>query len=97
MSNQLTLVLSPFSQEDQSIDIDIAKASKSIALESRRDGSSMKTLAVVAMVFLPGTFIAAFFAMPLFAWQAPNSQVVYKRVWIYFLVTIPLTAFTCAV
>ena len=97
MSNQLTLILSLFSQEDQSIGIDIAKASKSIALESRRDSSSMKTLAVVAMVFLPGTFIATFFAMPLFDWQASNGQVVDKRIWIYFLVTIPLTAFTCAV
>jgi hypothetical protein len=97
MSNQLTLILSLFSQEDQSIGIDIAKVSKSIALESRRDSSSMKTLAVVTMVFLPGTFIATFFAMPLFDWQAPNGQVVDKRIWIYFLVAIPLTAFTCAV
>jgi hypothetical protein len=97
MSNQLTLVPSLFSQEDQSIGIDIAKASKSIALESRRDSSSMKTLAVVAIVFLPGTFIATFFAMPLFDWQASNGHVVDKRIWIYFLVAIPLTAFTCAV
>jgi hypothetical protein len=97
MSNQLTLILSLFSQEDQSIGIDIAKASKSIALESRRDSSSMKTLAVVTMVFLPGTFIATFFAMPLFDWQASNGQVVDKRIWIYFLVAIPLTALTCAV
>lgn len=57
----------------------------------------MKTLAVVAMVFFPGTFIATFFAMPLFDRQASNGQVVDKRIWIYFLVTIPLTAFTCAV
>jgi hypothetical protein len=97
MSNQITLILSLFSQEDQSIGIDIAKASKSIAIESKRDSSSMKTLAVVTMVFLPGTFIATFFAMPLFDWHAPYGQIVDKRIWIYFLVTIPLTIFTSAV
>ena len=57
----------------------------------------MKTLAVVTMLFLPGTFIASFFAMPLFDWQAPHGQVVDSRLWIYFVVTIPLTGFTCAV
>ena len=53
-------------------------------LESRRDSSSMKTRAVVTMVFLPGTFIATFFAMPLFDWQASNGQVVDKRIRIFF-------------
>jgi Mg2+ and Co2+ transporter CorA len=85
MSNQLTLIPSLFLQEDQSIRIDIAKASKSIALESRRDSLPMKTLAVVTMVFLLGTFIATFFAMPLFDWHASNGQVVDKRIRIYFL------------
>jgi Mg2+ and Co2+ transporter CorA len=85
MSNQLTLIPSLFLQEDQSIRIDVAKASKSIALESRRDSLPMKTLAVATMVFLPGTFIATFFAMPLFDWHASNGQVVDKRIRIYFL------------
>jgi len=51
----------------------IAKASKedsavmrTIAIESKKDSSAMKTIAVLGMFFLPGTFVAAIFAMPMF-------------------------------
>lgn len=55
----------------------------------------MKTLAAVTVVFLPGTFVAAFFAMPLFQWDvdAPSS-IVSNRFWIYWAVTVPLTILT---
>ena len=97
MSNQLTLILSLFAQQDQGIGIEIARASQSVAVESKRDSSSMKTLAVVTMFFLPGTFVASFFAMPLFNWQSQHGQVIDRRLWIYFVVTIPLTTITCSV
>ena len=55
----------------------------------------MKTIAAVTIVFLPGTFIAALFAMPLFQWDAVgDSKVVSNRFWIYWAVTVPLTFLT---
>jgi hypothetical protein len=36
----------------------IAEESKLIAAEARKDSSSMKTIAALTMVFLPGAFIA---------------------------------------
>lgn len=55
----------------------------------------MKTLAAVTVAFLPGTFVAAFFAMPLFEWKAiSDGMVVSKRFWIYWAVTVPLTFLT---
>lgn len=44
------------------------------------------------MLFLPGTFLASFFAMPLFNWDAETQAgVVNRRFWIYWVVTIPGT------
>jgi len=55
----------------------------------------MKTLAAVTVAFLSGTFVASFFAMPLFNWDAShNSSVVKGRFWIYWAVSIPLTLVT---
>lgn len=31
---------------------------------ARRDSGSMKTIAIMTLVFLPGTFVAVFFAVP---------------------------------
>lgn len=60
------------SQKDTKINIQLAatstalaKASKEdsevmrmIAIESKKDSTSMKTIAILGMVFLPGTFVA---------------------------------------
>ena len=58
----------------------------------------MKTLAAVTVAFLPGTFVAAFFAMPLFDWDAVgDGTVVSERFWVYWAVTVPLTVVTLVV
>ena len=86
------------SKRDQKISIEISKASSIIALESRRDSSAMKTLAAVTMVFLPGTFVASVFAMPFFDFgNSDGLRVVNPQLWIYWVVTIPLTFLTFGV
>ncbi|PMD17120.1 hypothetical protein NA56DRAFT_544014, partial [Hyaloscypha hepaticicola] len=71
----------------------ISSQSRDIARESKRDSSAMKAIALLTMFFLPGTFVAVFFAMPLFDWEAPTSSTVLKsRFWIYWAVTVPATA-----
>jgi Mg2+ and Co2+ transporter CorA len=77
----------------------IAQASKedsavmrTIAIESKKDSSAMKTIAVLGMFFLPGTFVAAIFAMPVFNWDG-NSPIIKPAFKYYWAVTGPLTLF----
>lgn len=70
--------------------IELAKDSRSIALASRYDSSAMKAIAFVTMAFLPATFFAALFAMPLFKWE--ESLVVQSRFWVYLAFVLPTTA-----
>ena len=81
------------SRQDQHTSIDIAEASKTIAEETKKDGYSMKTLAVVTMLFLPATSVSSILAMPLFHWDG-NESVVSPRLWVYFVLSITLTALT---
>jgi hypothetical protein len=53
----MSALFNMIAQRDQSLSIGIARDSRTLAVESKRDSSSMKTLAVVTMVFWPGTFV----------------------------------------
>ncbi|RYO86805.1 hypothetical protein DL766_000155 [Monosporascus sp. MC13-8B] len=55
-------------------------------LSSTRDSSSMKTVAIMTMAFLPGTFFAALLAIPSFDWGPAR-----ERFWVYWALTIPTT------
>ncbi len=50
-------VLNLAAQRDSAINIQLAKDSRKIAEDSKRDSTSMMTLAIVSMFFLPGTYI----------------------------------------
>ena len=54
-----------------------------------KDSSAMKTIAVMTMLFLPGTFFAAVFSMPVLKWD--ESDVIQKFFWVYWAVTLPTT------
>ncbi|CZR70210.1 uncharacterized protein PAC_20111, partial [Phialocephala subalpina] len=76
----------------------IAKASKDdsavmriIAIESKKDSSSMKTIATLGMIFLPGTFIAAIFSMPVFNWDKADGPFFKPHFKYYWAIVIPLT------
>jgi Mg2+ and Co2+ transporter CorA len=80
---------------DQRSNILIANSSHTIAVESKRDNLSMMTIAAITMVFLPGTFVASLFAMPLLDWtHADSNKIVQSGFWIYWAVTVPLTILT---
>jgi hypothetical protein len=75
----------------------------SIAVASSRDNSSMKALAVITALFLPGTYMATLFSMTMFNWQndgrseaaAPgntsSSKIVMPMFWVYWVLAVPLT------
>lgn len=45
-------------QRQNQVNMEIAAESRTISAASKRDNSAMRTIAVVTMVFLPGTFVA---------------------------------------
>ncbi|KAI6088548.1 hypothetical protein F4821DRAFT_233218 [Hypoxylon rubiginosum] len=81
--------------EAQSTKIDVliaqlqAKESKKIAEAAKNDSYAMKKIAMVTIVFLPGTYFAALFAMPTLKWDQPNT--ITSRFWIYWIFTLPVT------
>lgn len=94
---QIAALFHLIAQQDNAIAFDTARATRSIAASSLEDSSSMKMLALVAMFFLPGSFVAALFSTPLFAWEDalassgisvdPKPQFA-----LFWAVTAPLTA-----
>lgn len=83
MPNQLFALLT---HEDAATGVKLAASSTRIAEDTKRDSSSMKTVAVMTMAFLPGTFVAALLALPSFDWGPAAGQF-----WVYWAVTIPST------
>lgn len=69
-----------------------------MAVASSRDSSSMKALAVITAVFLPGEFMSSLFGMGIFNWQGDGDSssggddaVVGYDFWVYWAITIPVT------
>jgi hypothetical protein len=96
--NQLTVVcISSYMEEPAKSSIQIfnllargdAQSNLTIAKATMHDSMSMKTIAVMTMIFLPGTFFAALFAVPSLRWDQPT--VIGSRFWVYWTVTIPTT------
>jgi hypothetical protein len=66
------------------------QATIELAESAKRDSTSMKTIAIMTMAFLPGTFFAALFAVPSLEWDA--EPVIKDKFWIYWAFSLPFTA-----
>lgn len=93
---QLSVVANLITQNESRTNISIAEESKRIAVETKRDSDSMKTIAALTMVFLPGTFVAPLFSMVFFhvGSDVGSSLSVDRHWWLYLAVTIPLAIVT---
>ncbi|KAB5566777.1 hypothetical protein GE09DRAFT_1284507 [Coniochaeta sp. 2T2.1] len=80
VANQLTTIFNLVAREDTKATIQLAEAAK-------RDSSSMKTLAVVTMAFLPATFLATVFAMPSLSTSPPTGP----GLKVFLAIAIPTT------
>ncbi|KAH8789951.1 hypothetical protein F5882DRAFT_493652 [Hyaloscypha sp. PMI_1271] len=65
-----------------------------IALATSRDSRHMRSIAIVTMVFLPGTFFATVFSMTFFNWFGSGGAVVSPYFYIYVLFTVCFTLIT---
>ena len=98
---QIAALFHLIAQQDNAIAFETASATRSIAKDSLQDSSSMKMLALVAMFFLPGSFVAALFSAPLFDWDAASSSSSISvgtrpQFALFWAVAIPLTVATFA-
>jgi len=67
-----------------------SQVNKIIAREAKKDSASMKTIAALTMLFLPGTYIATMFGMSFFTFSDAGLTVS-GHWWIYVAVTVPTT------
>ncbi|KAK0611092.1 hypothetical protein B0T14DRAFT_571015 [Immersiella caudata] len=80
--NQMTVLFNLVARYD-------AASSIAIALSARKDSAYMKIIAIMTMVFLPATFLAALFAVPSLRWD--SSPVIQDNFWVYWAFAIPAT------
>ncbi|KIW18434.1 hypothetical protein PV08_02722 [Exophiala spinifera] len=86
---ELDAIPSRLNQQHRMID---SKLTIMIAEDTRRDSSSMKTIAVLTLIFLPATALASIFGMSMFDWKAQEGKdIVSHRFWIYVIVAVLLT------
>jgi Mg2+ and Co2+ transporter CorA len=68
--------------------------------ESRQDNNNMRSIAVVGLVYLPGTFVSGLFGMNFFDFSEESGVQSWKissKFWVYWAITIPLTLVTILV
>ncbi|RYP57983.1 hypothetical protein DL769_009170 [Monosporascus sp. CRB-8-3] len=87
------LINSIIGQVESRLNVEIATQQHRLADAGRRDSISMKTLAFLGAVFLPGTFLATFFSMPFSDFSDENDSFS-RRIGIYFVIMVPLTLLT---
>ncbi|KAF5253343.1 hypothetical protein FANTH_1755 [Fusarium anthophilum] len=78
----------------------ISRVSLEVAQMTRLDGSLMKSIAMLGMVFLPATFVSTFFSMGFFQWTGEDgerSEILSPYFWIYVVVAVGLTIFTMSI
>ncbi|KAI1082464.1 hypothetical protein F5B20DRAFT_531382 [Whalleya microplaca] len=84
-----TVLFALLTHEDSAIHAELADSSRKIAEDSKRDSSSMRTVAIMTMAFLPATFFAALFSVPSLDWD--SDSVIKNNFWVYWAFTIPAT------
>lgn len=70
-----------------------AKYTTAIAMDSKRDSTAVRTITIMTILFLPGTFVATFFSMDMVDWKPSDgsSPKLSSYMWVYWIISIPLT------
>ncbi|KAL6908816.1 hypothetical protein GGI43DRAFT_156228 [Trichoderma evansii] len=79
------------SQREARLNLEIAGEQRRIAHASKRDSTAMKTISLMGALFLPGTYLASVFSMTFFNFQSGADPVISNWLWVYFIITVPLT------
>lgn len=78
-----------------------AEYTAAIAMDGKGDSIAMKTISVLDIIYLPGTFVATLFSMDMFGWgdsigRKASSLTISPYMWICWVtvVVVPLTLIT---
>ncbi|KAH7050332.1 hypothetical protein B0J12DRAFT_93949 [Macrophomina phaseolina] len=63
-------------------------------LVNQRDSFLMKTIAVMTLVYLPGSYLASIFGMNFFDFSESSGLVLSNKFWIYWVLTAVMTVIT---
>ncbi|KAK9850379.1 Magnesium transport protein CorA [Penicillium brevicompactum] len=90
LQNEINLAFNIVAQRDNEVSIQMAK-------HSLTDNTMMKTVAIVSLVYLPGTFVSGIFGMNFFDFDGLSDKAgmsVSRHFWVYWIITIGLTLAT---
>ncbi|CAI6340158.1 unnamed protein product [Periconia digitata] len=94
LRSEINLAFSLVAQRDSRVMVEIGQDSKS-------DNRNVRSIAIVGLIYLPGTFISGLFGMSFFElMEDGNGHHVWQvseRLWLYWAITIPLTVLTIIV
>ncbi|EFQ98605.1 hypothetical protein MGYG_01629 [Nannizzia gypsea CBS 118893] len=66
-----------------------------IAIDTKRDSIAMRTISILGIIYLPGSFVATLFSMDMFQWGDQSSPPKASPfLWVYWAVALPLTLAT---
>ncbi|OTA87742.1 hypothetical protein M434DRAFT_15302 [Hypoxylon sp. CO27-5] len=82
---------------DTGTNLKISKSTMEISRATQRDGSQMRSIALLTMIFLPGTFVATIFSMSFFNWKLKEDVMISPQIWIYAVITALLTVVTIGI
>ncbi|KAF5596580.1 hypothetical protein FPCIR_3986 [Fusarium pseudocircinatum] len=94
------LELNNIGRRDARINQEISRVNLEVAQMTRLDGSLMKSIAMLGMVFLPATFVSTFFSMGFSQWtkeDGEGNQMLSPYFWVYVVVAVGLTIFTMSI
>ncbi|KAF2135191.1 uncharacterized protein K452DRAFT_260998 [Aplosporella prunicola CBS 121167] len=66
-------------------------------LVNQRDSFLMKTIAVMTLIYLPGSYIASIFGMNFFDFSSSSGLILSDKFWIYWVLTAIMTLLTIGI
>ncbi|KAK3075839.1 hypothetical protein LTR53_000541 [Teratosphaeriaceae sp. CCFEE 6253] len=93
LENLRSAIATARDQRTTALQLSIAVSSRAMAEAARRDTATMRTIALLTMLFLPSTAVATFFSMGMFDWSARGGRGMLPGgwLWVFFAVAGPLT------
>ncbi|KAE8329649.1 hypothetical protein BDV39DRAFT_171693 [Aspergillus sergii] len=84
---------------DNEINLAFNLVNQGFGRNAQSDSAMMKTIGVVSLVYLPGTFVSGIFGTNFFDYQSGEAESweMAKNFWLYWAVTLPLTLATVVV
>ncbi|KAI3528435.1 hypothetical protein CSPX01_16231 [Colletotrichum filicis] len=84
-------------RQDSKTNTKMSKANAAIAVQTKVESAQMRTIALLTMIYLPLSSVAAIFSMDMFNWEAVEGQsMVSKHIWLFAVLAVGLTLLTLA-